>query len=58
MEGREGFSVGLCGTVLPVFLFGPLSNKSKHLLSELGPLTMATNAEFRELEHLEGKIGY
>lgn len=57
-EGREGFSVGLGRTALPLFLFGPLSNKIKRLLPELGPLTMATNAEFSELEHLEGKTGY
>lgn len=48
-EVREGFSL---------FLFGHLSNKSMHVLSEPGPLTMATNAVFWELERLEGKTGY
>lgn len=32
--------------------------KSKSLLSEMGPLTMATNAEFWEPEHLWGKTSF
>lgn len=47
-EDREGFSLELRRTVLPLFLFRLPSNKNKHSLSELRPPTTATNTGLRE----------